>query len=119
MNEHFTRLENIIQQTGVNPKSLEIEITESFFLRDKHITAHALNQIHAQGIKISIDDFGAGFSSLGCLPIGTLKIDRCFIEQLDKTVNAGAIVKTILAMASSLNLHVIAEGTETSTQLKF
>ncbi len=123
MNHGFLeRLTEIIKQTGINPRSLEIEITESLFLADKNNTALILNQIHDLGIKISIDDFGTGFSSLGYLsdlPIDILKIDRCFIERLDMPDNNGAIVKSILAMASNLNLKVVAEGVETSSQLAF
>jgi diguanylate cyclase (GGDEF)-like protein len=109
-------------QQGVKPQQLELEITESFLMRDVDTTRDALQQLGAAGLSLSIDDFGTGYSSLGYLrqfPVDALKIDRSFVSDLPVNGDAVAICGAILAMARELKLIVIAEGVETDAQLEF
>lgn len=117
---YLDRLKAIIQKSGVDPNCLEIEITEGLFLNDQKATTLILEQVHDLGVKIAVDDFGTGFSSLGYLsqlPIDTLKIDRCFIELMSESEKDKNLVKTIVAMANNLHLNVVAEGVETKEEL--
>jgi diguanylate cyclase (GGDEF)-like protein len=121
IDENLTEMvTKVIKETGMPAPLLDIEITESTAMADSSILI--LNQLTAMGLQTSIDDFGTGYSSLGSLtrfPINTIKIDRTFIKDSMIDVNAGAIVKAIIAMAHSLNMEVIAEGVETEDQLAF
>lgn len=109
----------ILEETGLEPKFLELEITESMMM-DASISSSILNQLNEYGIRISLDDFGTGYSSLSYLkmfPIHKVKIDRSFIRDITENNNDRAIVSTIIAMAQHLNMEVIAEGIETKDQL--
>jgi diguanylate cyclase (GGDEF)-like protein len=109
-------------QMGVKPQQLELEITESFLMRDVDTTRAALRRLGDAGLSLSIDDFGTGYSSLGYLrqfPVDALKIDRSFVSDLPMNSDAVAICAAILAMARELKLIVIAEGVETDAQLEF
>ena len=109
-------------QSGVKPQQLELEITESFLMRDVETTHDALRRLGEAGLSLSIDDFGTGYSSLGYLrqfPVDALKIDRSFVNDLPGDSDAVAICGAILAMARELKLIVIAEGVETEAQLEF
>ena len=109
-------------QAGVKPQQLELEITESFLMRDVDTTRDALKRLGDAGLSLSIDDFGTGYSSLGYLrqfPVDALKIDRSFVNDLPGNSDAVAICAAILAMARELKLIVIAEGVETDAQLEF
>ncbi|GAA0178144.1 hypothetical protein SH2C18_12460 [Clostridium sediminicola] len=119
----FTEMvESIILETDINPRYLEFEITESIAISDTENTLKILKIITDMGISVSMDDFGTGYSSLAKLkqlPVNTLKIDRSFINDLNKNNDSNSLVNAILAMAKSLNLHVIAEGVETLSQLEY
>lgn len=109
----------ILQETGLEPKYLELEITESMMM-DAALSSSILNQLNEYGIRISLDDFGTGYSSLSYLkmfPIQKVKIDRSFIRDITNNSDDRAIVSTIIAMAMHLNMEVIAEGIETKDQL--
>jgi EAL domain-containing protein (putative c-di-GMP-specific phosphodiesterase class I) len=98
---------------------LELEITESVFMDDQEHTIASLNAIRAMGITIAIDDFGTGFSSLSYLaklPVDTLKIDRAFVIEMTASAEGLALVSSIVHLAHSLNLKVVAEGVETKEQ---
>lgn len=107
-----------IGRTGINPIRLKIEITESDVMTNPEMTVLKLRRIKDLGVSILVDDFGTGYSSMSYLqrfPIDTLKIDRSFVSQLDHHANS-TIVRTIVNLAHSLNLSVVAEGIETEQQ---
>ncbi|MGE5468904.1 MAG: EAL domain-containing protein [Ignavibacteria bacterium] len=116
------RVAEILDETGLAPQWLEIELTESMVMQFAKEVMDILWQLKSLGIRLSIDDFGTGYSSLSYLkrlPVDTLKIDRSFVEGLDTDANDQAISNAIIAVANSLNLRVVAEGVETEKQLWF
>ncbi len=115
-------IQETIEETGVNPHSLELEITESMLMRNTSSTINALQKLSELGIRFAIDDFGTGYSSLSYLrrfPIDTIKIDRSFIHDINTDPDDIAITSAIIVMAKSLSLNVIAEGVETEEQFEF
>ena len=116
----LTVLRKILNQTGMNPQLLELELTESTLIQQVEESIQRLEFLRQMGLRISIDDFGTGYSSLSYMarmPVDTLKIDRSFITSLTESRQAQAIASTIMAMGHSLNLEMVAEGIETSQQL--
>ncbi len=114
-------MERIIKESGVDPRILTMEITESTFMHDVEYTSSIIKKIKDMGISISIDDFGTGYSSLSHLkrlPIDNLKIDISFIRDIATDPDSASIVMAIISMAHTLNLKTIAEGIETEEQLK-
>lgn len=114
-------IEKIIEETGINPKLLELEITESMSM-DIEKSLEILLDLKKLGVQISVDDFGTGYSSLNYLrrlPIDRVKIDKSFINDMTVDEIAEAIVATIINMGHNLKLSVIAEGVETKEQLKY
>jgi len=110
-----------LRATGLNPNYLELELTERSLLKDTTRTKAILTELRDLGVRIAIDDFGVGFSSLSYVknfPVDTLKIDRSFIANITSDSRDEAIVKAIVALAASLGLKVIAEGIESVQQLK-
>jgi diguanylate cyclase (GGDEF)-like protein len=110
----------IIKETGVNPAYVKLEITESAIMENAENTIEMLKNLRALGIRLSIDDFGTGYSSLSYLhrfPIDTLKVDRSFVSTMEDGTENGEIVRTIIALAKTLNLDVVAEGIESIHQL--
>jgi len=117
-----TTVTNILKETGMNPKFLDLELTESVAMQDVYTSLRTLKTLKQAGVQISIDDFGTGYSSLSYLkqfPIDRLKIDQSFVADIASDPNSAAIVLAIIAMSHSLGLDVIAEGVETQEQLKF
>lgn len=115
-------LQSILQETGLNPKNLKMEITEYTVMNDTKKTVEMMRQLTAMGVEISIDDFGTGFSSLSYLknfPVHTLKIDKSFVDSLLEKEEDAVFIRTIIGIAKSLNLELIAEGVETKEQLEF
>jgi EAL domain-containing protein (putative c-di-GMP-specific phosphodiesterase class I) len=112
----------VLKETRLEPDYLELEITESLAMQNADSTIVVLRDLREMGIRISIDDFGAGYSSLGYLKkfaIHTLKIDRSIVDGLTRGPNDAAIAAAIIAMGHSLSLEVVAEGVETEDQLAF
>ena len=109
-----------VTAAGVNHRVIELEITENSLMKDLDRVKPSLHRLNAIGVDIAIDDFGTGYSSLAyltTLPIGELKIDRGFVRDLGTTLQSRAVVTTIIALAKSLNMRVVAEGVETLAQL--
>ncbi len=111
-----------LEDSGVAPSKLELEITESLLMRDVGDTRASMSRLRACGITLSIDDFGTGYSSLGYLrqlPVSALKIDRSFVQDLTRNDDSAKICAAIIALGRELKLKVIAEGVETKEQLAF
>lgn len=111
-----------LQDSGLNPRCLEIEITEQTLLTDSATVNETLTELRKLGVRIAIDDFGTGFSSLSYLlqyEVDRLKIDQSFIERSASDPSSAAIVRSIISMAHGLNLKVVAEGVEALDQLNF
>jgi len=114
----------ILEETGLSPNCLQLEITESVLMHNAESSIAILQQLKAMGIQIAVDDFGTGYSSLSYLnqfPIDVLKIDQSFVHDIgnSKTDGNGVIVSAVIAMGNSLNQKVIAEGIEKQGQLSF
>ena len=112
-------IEGIVRDIGLDPRHLKLEITESIVMRNAESAIASLRALKALGIQLAIDDFGTGYSSLAYLkrfPVDTLKIDRSFVDGLGSDPQDTAIVRSVVALAKSLNLSVTGEGIETATQ---
>ena len=115
-------IEEILRATGLEPKYLELEITESMVMEDPGEAVKLLGQLSDLGVTLAIDDFGTGYSSLSYLkrfPVDFLKIDRSFVREVPQNADDVAIARTIIALARGLGLRVIAEGVETERQRNF
>jgi diguanylate cyclase (GGDEF)-like protein/PAS domain S-box-containing protein len=115
-------LTRVFEQSGVRSGSVTLEITESLLMNDTEGSIEWLTRFKDLGVKLSVDDFGTGYSSLGYLkrfPVDALKIDRSFINDLPDDKDSATLVRTIIGMAKSLNLGLIAEGVETQQQMMF
>ncbi|MDT4968257.1 MAG: hypothetical protein QOJ64_2994 [Acidobacteriota bacterium] len=115
-------IERMLAETGLDPAFLELEVTESSVMKNAEAAIGTLRELKAMGIKISIDDFGSGYSSLSYLkhlPIDILKIDQSFVRDMTSDPRDAAIVMAIIQLAHSLDLTVNAEGVETDEQLRF
>jgi diguanylate cyclase (GGDEF)-like protein/PAS domain S-box-containing protein len=111
-----------LANTGLEPRRLDLELTESIVMENTEAVAAELEQLHDLGVSISIDDFGTGFSSLTYVksfPVDRLKIDQCFIRDLATDPSDAAIVRAIMSLAHGLELSVVAEGVETAEQLEY
>jgi len=115
-------IDQILLESGLNPRYLELEITESLVMQDAERVTATLNMLKGMGVSLAMDDFGTGYSSLGYLarfPFDKLKIDQSFIRDITSNPSNAAIATTVIAMAHSLHLKVIAEGVETEGQLNY
>ncbi|MEJ7873593.1 MAG: EAL domain-containing protein, partial [Rubrobacteraceae bacterium] len=112
----------VLQQTGLEPRCLQLEITESVVMEDAHSTLDTLRKLEDLGVGLAIDDFGTGYSSLSYLkrfPVSFLKIDRLFVEPLGENPEDAMIVSGIISLAHTLGMKVVAEGVETAAQLAY
>jgi diguanylate cyclase (GGDEF)-like protein/PAS domain S-box-containing protein len=115
-------IRKVLDEVGLAPEYLELELTESLLLSSSDVTFSVLKELEAMGLKLAIDDFGTGYSSLSYLkhfPVSKLKIDRSFVRDVATSPDDAAITTAIISMARSLNLKVIAEGVETEAQMSF
>jgi diguanylate cyclase (GGDEF)-like protein len=115
-------IRTVIWETGLDPRFLNLEMTESSIMKNTEFAIRTLNDLKQLGIKISVDDFGTGYSSLGylkSLPIDVLKIDKSFIEDVTVDPDDASLVTAIIALAHNLRLAVVAEGIETEEQHRF
>jgi diguanylate cyclase (GGDEF)-like protein/PAS domain S-box-containing protein len=123
MFQHPTMVEDlagILQETGLEPGCLKLEITEGIMMQNGASATETLIRMKSLGVKLAIDDFGTGYSSLAYLqyfPVDVLKIDRSFVSRLDQGMENRAIVRTIVGLAETLGLTVVGEGVETAEQL--
>jgi len=111
-----------LQDCGLDPRSLELEITETAAMQNADIAAEALHELRASGVTIAMDDFGTGYSSLTYLkrfPIDTVKIDKSFVRDIETSTGDAAIVSAVIRIARILGLRVVAEGVESEEQLSF
>jgi diguanylate cyclase len=112
----------ILVETGLSPRRLEVEVTESTIMSDQSRGLHILRKLKAMGISVAMDDFGTGYSSLATLhafPFDKIKLDQSFVKRLPNDAAAAAIVRTVLALGESLGMPVLAEGIETEAQWEF
>jgi diguanylate cyclase (GGDEF)-like protein len=117
--EFIEKLRSAVLDTGINPRCLELEITESVAMEDADFMLETLHLVRELGISIAIDDFGTGYSSLSQLrqlPIDRLKIDRAFVSELSQEVSGGHIASMVIELGRNLNLTIIAEGIEDERQ---
>ncbi|MEN6520400.1 MAG: EAL domain-containing protein [Armatimonadota bacterium] len=115
-------VKDALKSAGLEPRYLELELTESALMHNTDQAVRALNELRELGVRISLDDFGIGHSSLGYLkrfPVNTVKIDQSFVRDITTDPDDAAIAGAVVAMAHSLKLNVIAEGVETLQQLEF
>jgi diguanylate cyclase (GGDEF)-like protein/PAS domain S-box-containing protein len=121
-NQLIERVALAMQESGLAPEHLELEVTESLIMRDLQQSIDKMRQLNAMGVSLSIDDFGTGYSSLSALksfPISRLKIDKSFVSDLADNPDDQAIALAVISLAHKLDLRVIAEGVETEDQLRF
>ncbi len=117
--EFFDQVKRALQRSGIVPSNLELELTESALLQDANSIRSTLTKLNELGVKLSLDDFGTGYSALGYLKrynFDILKIDRSFISGMQSTETDATLVQAIIAMAHGLNMKIVGEGTETSSQ---
>jgi len=119
-NTLITEIATTLEETGIRPQSVKLEITESVVMENIETATEMLRQMRALGVQLAIDDFGTGYSSLSYLhrfPIDTLKIDRSFVTRMTENSENMEIVRTIIVLAQNLGMDVVAEGVETNEQL--
>jgi len=118
----IAQIERILQEGGLDPRHIELELTESLLMQAETDSAALLGRLHAAGFNLALDDFGTGYSSLSRLkqlPMQTLKIDQSFVRDIATDLNDRSIVTATAAMAHALGMKVVAEGVETMEQLEF
>ena len=114
------QIRRVLRETGIEPRSLKLEITESMMMENIDTAINMLEQLRQLGIELSMDDFGTGYSSLSYLhrfPISTLKIDRSFVSLMTSNNENSEIVRTIVMLARNLDMNIVAEGVETEDQI--
>jgi EAL domain-containing protein (putative c-di-GMP-specific phosphodiesterase class I) len=116
------RVAGALQESGLEAKYLELEVTESLIMQDVELAVATMKELKDLGVQLSIDDFGTGYSSLSALksfPVSRLKIDKSFIDGIPADDNDKAVAGAVISLGQTLNLRVIAEGVETEAQATF
>jgi len=116
------QVQSSLERSGADPRRLKLELTESLLVHDLPDVVRKMEQLQLLGVRFSLDDFGTGYSSLAYLkqlPLDQLKIDQSFVRDVMVDANAATLAKTIVSLADSLGLQVIAEGVETAEQREF
>jgi EAL domain-containing protein (putative c-di-GMP-specific phosphodiesterase class I) len=116
------RVERALRESGLEPGRLVLEITESVLMREGEATTAALHELKALGVRLAIDDFGTGYSSLGYLkrlPVDQLKVDRVFIDGIDRPDGGAPLVQAILEIGRVMGLEMTAEGVERAEQAEY
>lgn len=111
---------DLLRHSHIDPRLLEFELTESMLMQDPDAALEIINKFHSHGLRFSIDDFGTGYSSLSMLnrfPLDAIKIDRSFVRNMTEKESDATITRSIITLAHSLQLKVVAEGVETAEQL--
>lgn len=119
-NDIVKKIRRVLKETGVNPKNLTLEVTESLAINDMVRMKRILSEIRSLGVKVALDDFGTGYSSLNHIrqmPLDIIKIDRCFIEHLGEDDFSDAFVRMVSELAASIGVKICVEGVETTKQL--
>lgn len=117
-----TMVANILEETGLDPRRLELEITEGVLLNEEKGTLQTLQQLRSLGLRISMDDFGTGYASLSNLrrfPFDKIKIDQSFVRQIPDDAESVAVIRAIITMGSCLGMSITVEGVETLEQFDF
>ncbi|MEL7597297.1 MAG: EAL domain-containing protein, partial [Clostridiaceae bacterium] len=112
-------VKKVLDETGLNPQYLTLEITESILIKSLEANIKKLEELKELGVKIALDDFGKGYSSLSYimnLPIDILKIDKCFVDDITRNPKKELIMESIISLAQKINLEVVAEGIEVKEQ---
>lgn len=120
--DFVSHIKSSIEQHGIKPSRLKLELTESLLLKDVEVAISKMQELKTLGVRLALDDFGTGYSSLQYLkrlPMEQLKIDKSFIRNIETDKDDRAIIKTIIEMAKNLNIEVIAEGVETEAQKQY
>ena len=120
--EFLVDLLSVLRETGLDPRSLELEVTESVLMRNTEASVSILKAVRDIGIRVAVDDFGTGYSSLSYLrrfPLDSLKIDQSFLHKIHEAPDDSIIVSAIIGMGRNIGLRVIAEGVETAEELAF
>jgi len=122
-NDNFIDIvKRVIQETKINPKAVELELTESIIIKDIKESISKMNQLRTMGIGVSIDDFGTGYSSLSylkMLPFSSLKIDKSFTQDIHNLDDDQKLINTIISIAKSFNMDIVAEGVENDSQYNY
>jgi EAL domain-containing protein (putative c-di-GMP-specific phosphodiesterase class I)/CheY-like chemotaxis protein len=119
LSQLYTQVTRILQDTQIDPKFIELELTESTLIEDIELTVRQLHALKSLGFSVAIDDFGTGYSSMLMLhhfPFDTLKLDRCFVKNIDRNPKDIAIASSIISFAHKLDMKVVAEGVETNAE---
>ena len=119
--QFVTEMTEILDYAGVDPRSIQLEVTESIFIRQPDVAAEILRRVRSAGVRVALDDFGTGYSSLSYLDrynVDTLKIDLSFVSRLTTQPRTLAIVQAIIRLAADIGLNVVAEGVEDEAQLR-
>lgn len=117
----LANIDQILSEVGLDPVCLQLEITESYLIENRKVAIAMIHELRSRQIQISLDDFGTGYSSLGYLtqfPVSSLKLDRCFIQNVCTSEQDREIVKAVIAMGQALGIQITAEGVETELQMR-